>query len=130
MAPYTVVNLIVHETWLNMSDNNGLLLYNNQNFSVMHRDSSGQARGEACVCLYVTSWNLAEISGLLSEIYTHLEILCMVVFCNDFKQRYVNFNWKCSNVKHSAYPRQSNGLIETWSKYIRPSDEQMYSVKL
>lgn len=68
--------ILVCETRLNSNDTDGLLVYNNCEFTVVRHDRSGNARGGG-VCIFIcNTLNFSVVS--LPAAYGHLEVVCVV----------------------------------------------------
>jgi hypothetical protein len=71
--------IFVCETWLNEIDSDGLLLYNNLQFTVLRHDRPSHTRGGG-VCIFVRNrFNFSRVS--LPAAYEHLEVICIDVIC-------------------------------------------------
>jgi hypothetical protein len=79
--------IFVCETWLNEIDSDGLLLYNNLQFTVLRHDRPSHARGGG-VCIFVRNrFNFSRVS--FPAAYEHLEVICIDTISQDYKQRFI-----------------------------------------
>ena len=82
-AKFSIV--FVSETWLNSETSDGLLLYNSD-YNIIRHDRIGARAGGVCAFI---KHGYSYICISLPQKFSHLEVLCFDLLCNDFKHRFI-----------------------------------------